>query len=179
LLSKLPVFKPIAGYSLTNYVGIGGEEPGHMSRFPHSYMVHNIKFYLWGSCIMNLWNINCDRFSTSRNKTHLNLESHRWKSVQKHSSCYLNYRAAENHRIPWVGTDLKDHQVPTPWCMQVANLWINQLSSGCPAPHPAWPWALEQPQPPQPLQAAFARTSPPSQWKTSPWHLIKIFPPSG
>jgi len=45
---------------------------------------------------------------------------------------------AQNHRMVWVGRDLKDHLIPTPLP------WAGTSSTrpGCPKPHPAWPWTL-------------------------------------
>jgi len=43
-----------------------------------------------------------------------------------------------NHRIVWVGRDLKDHLVPTPLP------WAGTAYTrpGCSKPYPAWPWTL-------------------------------------
>ena len=40
------------------------------------------------------------------------------------------------HRTVWVLKDFQDHLVPTP-----AAGGLPPTSSGCPGPHPTWPWA--------------------------------------
>ena len=43
---------------------------------------------------------------------------------------------SQNHRMAWIGRDLKDHESPTP--LQQARLptSISNTRSGCPGPHP-------------------------------------------
>ena len=40
----------------------------------------------------------------------------------------------DDHRMVWVGRDLKDHPVQPP-----AVGWLPPTRSGCPEPHPTWP----------------------------------------
>ena len=43
---------------------------------------------------------------------------------------------SQNHRMAWLGRDLKAHlSQPLPWA------GLMPTSSGCPGPHPTWPWA--------------------------------------
>ena len=65
----------------------------------------------------------------------------------------------ENHRMAWVGRDLKDHESPTllPQAGPPASTFNTR--PGCPGPHPTWPWTPPGMRHPQPLWAACASTS--------------------
>ena len=72
-------------------------------------------------------------------------------------------RLLGNHRMVWVGRDLKHHLVPTPLP------WAGTLSTrpGCSELHPTWPWTLPGRGHPQLLWATCSSISPPSWWRIS------------
>lgn len=90
------------------------------------------------------------------------------------SAWHSLYRLIEsqNHRMIWIGKDVKDHLVPS--SLWWAGLPTTRLSSrsGCPGLHLTWPWTLPGTRHPQLLWAAYPSTSLLSEWKISPWHLI-------
>jgi len=70
----------------------------------------------------------------------------RWKLVEKVGLTRLScIPCHENHRMAWVGRDLKDHQAPT-------SLFNTRPSFS--GPHPIWPWTTPGVGHPQPLWAA-------------------------
>ena len=48
--------------------------------------------------------------------------------------------STKNHRMAWVGRDLKDHKAPTPPLQAGPPTSTFKTSPGCPGPHPTWPW---------------------------------------
>ena len=58
------------------------------------------------------------------------------------SSCLNLVRNSEshNHRMAWVGRDLKDHESPTPLPQAGPLTSTCNTRPGCPGPHPTWPW---------------------------------------
>jgi len=56
-----------------------------------------------------------------------------WIIISRHYELDL---VSQYHRMAWVEKDHNDHRVSTPL------LWAGSLTtrSGCPEPHPAWPW---------------------------------------
>ena len=77
--------------------------------------------------------------------------------------CILPFIESQNHRMVWVGRDLKDHLFPTPLP------WAGTSSTrpGCSELHPTWPWALPGRGQPQLLWAACPSASPPSWGRIS------------
>jgi len=63
-----------------------------------------------------------------------------------------------NHRMVWVGRDLKDHLVPTtlPWA------GTPYTRPGCSELHPTCPWTFPRRGQPQLLWATHSSASPPS-----------------
>lgn len=61
----------------------------------------------------------------------------------------------KNHRMPWVGRDLRDQLVPTP------PPWAGTRSTkpACSKPHSTWPWTLTEMEHPQLLWAACSSAS--------------------
>ena len=52
----------------------------------------------------------------------------------------LNHRIISwDHRMTWVGRDLKDHKVPTPLPKVGLQTARSSTRSDCPGPHPIWP----------------------------------------
>jgi len=49
------------------------------------------------------------------------------------SECAEHCLGFQDHGMAWVGKDLKAHPVHLPWA-------VPPSSSGCPGPHPTWPW---------------------------------------
>lgn len=69
------------------------------------------------------------------------------------------YQLSWNHRMAWVGRNLKDHLVSTPL------RWTGTpfTRPGCSGPHPTCPWTLPEMGHPQFLWAPCSDVSPPSQ----------------
>jgi len=49
-------------------------------------------------------------------------------------------RGTQNHRMAWVGRDLKDHEPPTRLPQAGPPTSTCNTRPGCPGPHPPWPW---------------------------------------
>ena len=58
----------------------------------------------------------------------------RWMNVDVWSS----FLESQNHRMTWVGRDLKDHQASTPPLQAGPSTSTFNTKSGCPGPHPTW-----------------------------------------
>ena len=57
-----------------------------------------------------------------------------------HTDCHFASAAWYNHRMAWVGRDLKDHLVPNLLPHTGLPTTKSGASAVCPGPHPTWPW---------------------------------------
>jgi len=89
-------------------------------------------------------------------------------------SLSINFRITE---WLYVGRNLRDRLVPTPLPWAGLPTTKSGNRSGCPEPHPAWPWRPPRMEQLQPLWADSTSTLPFCEWKTYPWHRILISPP--
>jgi len=64
---------------------------------------------------------------------------------------------SQNHRMVWVGRDLKDHLAPT----RRPQPGTPSTRPGCSKPRPAWPWTLPGSRHLQLLWAICSSVSPP------------------
>ena len=68
---------------------------------------------------------------------------------------FVRMARTSNHRMVWVGRDLKDHLVPPP----LPSAGTSSTRPGCSELHPTWPWALPGRGQPQLLWATWVRAS--------------------
>ena len=58
------------------------------------------------------------------------------KQTEHHVSSLIE---SQNHRMAWVGRDLKDHEAPTLLPKAGPPTSMFNTRPGCPGPHPTWP----------------------------------------
>jgi len=99
-------------------------------------------------------------------------------------STSLSIIESQNHRMAWVGRGLKDHQVPIPPKQAKLPATRSSSRSGCPGPHPSWPWRPPEMGCPQPLWAVvpaphypLSEKLHPNVWSKSSRLEFKIIPP--
>jgi len=88
-------------------------------------------------------------------KLRLYFSSYSSTQVGKYKYSYFStHKESQNHRMTWVGRDLKDHEDPTPLLHAGPPTSKFNTRPGCPGPHPAGPWTPPGTGHPQPLWAA-------------------------
>ena len=81
--------------------------------------------------------------------------------------------SSQNHRMAWVGRDLKGHESPTPRSQAGPPTSTFHTSPGCPGPHPTWPWTPPGMGRPEPLWAACCSPLPPLETRCD-WLQVLI-----
>ena len=85
----------------------------------------------------------------------------------------IRKRRPMNHRMAWVGSDLKDHQAPTALQQVGPPTSTFNTKPSCPRPHPNWPCTPPGTGHPQPVVSLFQHLTILSE-EPSPWNDVSV-----